>query len=258
MSGAPSSRELRLWRRMGRALPPLPHMLGVANHIIAPLFARHPRDLVQIDVLGRSMVLDPHQHVDAMLLFAPHLVDRRERAFLAATLHPGGAFLDAGAYLGFYTLQLAHRVGAQGRVIAVEAHTPTAERLIASLQRNALDRVQVVRHALTANGAAVRLTLDDAHNAGSRTARPGGTIPSETMPQLMKRLEIARFDAVKMDLEGLDATVVTEALGTLPPHRWPRRWVVEDPIEGPATTALRDAGYTVTRLSRLNLGASLD
>ncbi|SET28618.1 methyltransferase FkbM [Stigmatella erecta] len=44
---------------------------------------------------------------------------------------PGGHCIDLGAHIGLYTVLMASRVGAQGRVITFEPCTPVGERLLA-------------------------------------------------------------------------------------------------------------------------------
>ena len=63
---------------------------------------------------------------------------------------PGERFLDIGANVGIYTLAAAHRVGAGGRVYAVEPHKPNAVSLMRNVLRNGLqDRVDVLTVALS-------------------------------------------------------------------------------------------------------------
>jgi FkbM family methyltransferase len=62
----------------------------------------------------------------------------------------GERFLDIGANVGIYTLAAAHRVGAGGRVYAVEPHKPNAVSLMRNVLRNGLqDRVDVLTVALS-------------------------------------------------------------------------------------------------------------
>ncbi|MFT6158024.1 MAG: FkbM family methyltransferase [Myxococcota bacterium] len=203
------------------------------------------------------MRLDPHQHVDGLYLFAPHLVDIAERAFLNRSLSPGGSFLDAGSYLGFYSLIVGPAVLPGGHIVCVEADADTRERLHTHLNRAGLPAT-TSPVPLTDHGGSVDLVCPDPSNLGSRRVTPGNNRPSETLPALMDRLGIHRFDAVKTDLEGLDDAVVRHTISTLPRARWPIAWVIETPPESGLAVFLAKHGYRTTRLSRLNLGASLD
>ena len=203
------------------------------------------------------MQLDPHQHVDGLYLFAPHLVDAPERAFLKRALRPGGTFLDAGSYLGFYALQVGPSVLPDGRIVCVEADDNTRDKLQSHMTRSGLPAT-LSGTALTDHGGSVQLVCSDPSNLGSRRITAGTDRPSETLPALMDRLGVHRFDAVKTDLEGVDDAVVRHAISTLPPERWPAAWVIETPPESGLAAFLARHGYRTVRLSRLNLGASLD
>lgn len=56
--------------------------------------------------------------------------------WLCATLRPGDVFIDVGANTGYFSLLAAARVGASGRVVAVEACPRTFEALRANLAQN--------------------------------------------------------------------------------------------------------------------------
>ena len=251
--------SLRVVRTLMRAVPPLPRALGLANHIVRPWFAHRCSEPVDVWVEGARMTLDPRQHVDALLLFGGHLLDRTERRFLARRLAPGEVFVDAGAYLGLYALTLAPVVGRGGRVLCIEAHDATAARLRTHLDDNGLSWVDLATVALMSHSGTASLVLDDGANAGSRRVQPGADLPARTLPQVLRDAGIVRAHAVKTDLEGQDAGVVDNALSTLPRASWPHTWVCESPREDDAVSPiLRSAGYRVERLSRLNVAASLD
>lgn len=249
--------ELRVLRAVSLHLPQWPKMLGVANHGFRALYTRRPRRPVAVDVLGSVMRLDPHQHVDGLYLFAPHLVDVVERDFLTRALTPGGTFLDAGSYLGFYALQVGPTAMPGGHIVCVEPDSETRERLASNLTRAGLTAT-LSAVPLTDHGQPVTLTCPDPTNHGSRRVAPGADTPSETLPQLMDRVGVHRFDAVKTDLEGVDDAVVRHTITTLPRARWPRAWVIETPAASGLAAFLARHGYRTRRLSRLNLGALLD
>lgn len=249
--------ELRVLRALSTKLPRLPRMLGVANHVIRGAYTRRPRPASTVDVLGNTMRLDPHQHVDGLYLFAPHLVDAHERAFLTSALSAGQCFLDAGSYLGFYALTVGPAVMPGGHVVCVEADAQMRTRLREHLTLAELPAT-LSDVALTDHGQSVDVVCPDSNNLGGRTLTRGTSMPSETLPDLMNRLNIQRFEAVKTDLEGLDDAVVRQAISTLPRARWPRAWVIETPVGSGLAAFLGQHGYRIRRLSRLNLGALLD
>lgn len=51
-------------------------------------------------------------------------------------VEPGWVCVDAGAYVGYYSLLLAKLVGERGRIIAFEAHPKNAEQLRSNVRIN--------------------------------------------------------------------------------------------------------------------------
>ena len=66
------------------------------------------------------MHLDPHEVVEAELIFNPRLYDSKEFAFLKRNLFEGDVFLDIGASIGTYTVVASSLVGPNGSVVAIE------------------------------------------------------------------------------------------------------------------------------------------
>lgn len=254
------NRELRAWRAVTTRLPPLPKMLGVANHVARRLYLRAEREPVIATVRGLRMELDPADLVEGLLLFAPQLVDRRELAFLEAAVPAGGTFLDLGAHVGLYTLVLARKAGPDGHVVAVEPEPTSAARLARNLALNGLRHVDVVRAAVSDRAGGATLHVDRTGNRGSSTVLGHDGFPVAvdcvTVPALLEAHGLARLDAAKLDLEGMEYRVL---------RRWmseadlPRALVVEhDPKRvaragGDAAELLAQAGYRMRRGSRHNL-----
>jgi FkbM family methyltransferase len=85
---------------------------------------------------------DMVMYVDARdISLAPHIVrgaiwEPHMSAVIKAVLDPGMTFVDVGANFGWFSLLAANRVGAQGRLVAVEANPETFEILTANLEIN--------------------------------------------------------------------------------------------------------------------------
>lgn len=248
--------ELRLLRAITRRFPPWPKMKGVANHLVRRAYTRKQRPAVEAEVLGLRMALDPHELVDGLLLFVPHLFDRAERRFLERHLRPGDTFLDLGAHIGFYALLAARTVGPDGRVVAVEPDPVSRARLVRHLEGNGLTWVEVEAVGLSDRRERRRLVPGPSGNRGATRLVPSakaGGIEVDCLPiaDLLDRLQITDVAAAKLDLEGLDADALTAWLDAWPPARWPRALIVEG---GERVRSLLTArGYRVRRGSRHNL-----
>ncbi|MBC7986322.1 MAG: methyltransferase domain-containing protein [Sphingomonadaceae bacterium] len=70
-------------------------------------------------------------------------VNEAERVMDMAAIEPGMTVADIGAGNGYYTIRLARRVGAEGRVLAEDIIAETRDRLAERVARERLDNVSV-------------------------------------------------------------------------------------------------------------------
>ncbi len=179
---------------------------------------------------------------------------------LAELLAPGMEFIDAGAFLGYFTLAAAVRVEARGRVWAFEPCAASRRLLERSVSRNRLTNVTVVAMALGAEPG-VGVLSPSANPSMARLARAGteGAAPVEvTTLDRWCGESGARPNVIKIDVEGAELDVLTGAAETLHRHR---PWLIIEAHVGsglgpglgasPARLVewLREAGYRVRPLA---------
>lgn len=80
-------------------------------------------------------------------IFVGGAFEPNEFFFLSTVLEPDMTFVDVGENEGAYTVFAARRVGAGGRVVAVEPSTRELKRLAGNLEVNRLQNVTLVRAA---------------------------------------------------------------------------------------------------------------
>jgi FkbM family methyltransferase len=132
--------------------------------------------------------------------------DRFLARLLAALAPPGGVAVDAGAHIGYLTLELARAVGVDGRVYALEPDPAAAAALRSNLRRNRLgDRVIVVEQALGAEPGTAVLHLAGGGEASSLAELPGfhARLDVRVTP-LDELVGDAAVDLVKLDVEGAE------------------------------------------------------
>jgi FkbM family methyltransferase len=138
----------------------------------------------------------------------------RVASVFSAAMRQGMTILDAGAHHGLYTLLAANRVGARGRVMAVEPNPATAARLHENIALNGFQNVVVVQSALSDKGAEAPLFVPanrDLRGQASlrpdwqrESARTTITVASERLDAVLDRLRCHRLDVIKLDVEGYE------------------------------------------------------
>lgn len=135
-----------------------------------------------------------------------------------------GVFIDIGAHVGLYALELASKAS---QVIAFEANELTYHKLIANLQLNELeDRVTPVNRAVWDESALLEMIDPKGKDAGGSTlCRPIEDEKSYTpktsadrLDRLLKPYDLSRVDLIKIDVEGAEARVLKGARKTLMKH----------------------------------------
>jgi FkbM family methyltransferase len=142
-----------------------------------------------------------------------HVLPRREYRVLEALdryLQPGDVFVDAGANIGFFTVAAARRIGAAGRIVAVEMMPDTAQALRDHLSLNGVDNAVVIERALSDRaGAHVEATVRDGHFgqatiALASTQAGGRQVRVETTTLADALAGLPTVAVLKIDIEGAE------------------------------------------------------
>ncbi|HEX4824943.1 MAG TPA: FkbM family methyltransferase [Candidatus Polarisedimenticolaceae bacterium] len=235
---------------------------GIVGNWARDFYARRPRPRVVADVLGLRMTLDPMENVDGSLLFFPHLYDHREIAALLDALPKDGVFVDVGAHIGFYALQAARRIGAGGRVVAIEADPKTATHLAENVGLNPGLPVTVVAVAVSDEEGTARLGLNTAGNRGGNSLLATGSraidVPCRPLAAILADAGLTHVDGMKLDVEGMEFRVLRRFLADATEAMKPRIVVLEhqshfvDAGGGDANALLESAGYRCALRTSIN------
>jgi FkbM family methyltransferase len=131
--------------------------------------------------------------------------DTAQTFFRSYTPREGDVVVEAGAGIGTEVLVLARLVGPKGRVISVEAHPASFERLASLCRLNRLRNVTPI-HAALLDEPGTALITDDTQSVKNSVVSGDGSIPvsAETLDHLLSRLEVERIDFLKMNIEGAE------------------------------------------------------
>lgn len=210
---------------------------------------------------GLKLRLHPHDNTtESKLLLGSRSRDRAELSFLTAHLPPGGTFLDVGANIGFYSL-IAARLR-DTRVVAFEPLPVAFERLQFNIQANGFaHRITALQAALGAERKRVTLTVAEADLGCSSIVKTGiAGRPVEVMmfplADVLAEQTFTRVDAMKIDVEGMEDSVLCPFFRTAPRVLWPRAVIMEDVHRSDwkedILSQMRGVGYQQVGRSRSN------
>jgi FkbM family methyltransferase len=131
---------------------------------------------------------------------------------VARLVRPGMTVIDAGANLGFVSVQASKLVGPTGRVYCIEADPSNIPILRANLWRNGCANAKVLPVAAWSERA--ELNLKVVPEGGLFTHVSAGPPQTATVPAYrLDQLVAERVDYLKIDCEGTDHLVLRGAAG---------------------------------------------
>jgi FkbM family methyltransferase len=198
-----------------------------------------------------------------------------EVRYVRSILGPGDTAIDAGAHIGFFTMQMAAMVGAGGRVYAFEPFDGNADLLERSIRENTFDsRIDFQRAAVGAVTGTATLTFPvETLNTGGAYLLRHGTAPlpgnrTKDVPVVaLDDLPIRRpVRLIKMDVEGAEPLVMQGAARLLRDDRpvvlselHPTQLARASGTSGDSfLSAMHAAGYRAHLIEHGQVGAPLD
>ncbi|MBD2462314.1 FkbM family methyltransferase [Oscillatoria sp. FACHB-1407] len=138
-----------------------------------------------------------------------------EMEFWREQIEPGMTVIDVGANVGVYTFSAAQRVGATGRVLAVEPFSGCVRCLQETCKTNDLPWVTVCAGAASDRNTTLRLSLRSASELNRVVTADEELetsefeeIPCFTLDHLIERENLSRVDWLKIDAEGHELQVL--------------------------------------------------
>jgi FkbM family methyltransferase len=130
---------------------------------------------------------------------------------------PGHTVVEVGANIGAHTVFFARQVGPRGRVIAFEPQRIIFQTLCANVALNSLTNVECFQHAVgSAAGTIVVPPLDYTQDDNYGGLALGGFSDGESVPVVtLDSLALPKLNVLKIDVEGMEHSVLTGAAETL-------------------------------------------
>jgi FkbM family methyltransferase len=207
---------------------------------------------VEIDGLKMRCIAGDN-YTEWGLVFTGARQDRSGRDTILSQLAPGDVFVDVGANCGTYSLFAARRVGATGRVIAIEPMPEMVARLRFNVRANGFANVQIFETAVGSETGRATLFVDEERRGHSSLAALDGatrtTVPVTPLLALLVQAHIDHVDALKIDIEGYEDRALLPFIKSAARSLWPKRIFMETTWhsrwETDCIAGLQEAGYCV-------------
>jgi len=225
---------------------------------------------VDIERWGLQMRLHPRDNgCEKGLLFTPQMFEVPERAELEAEIRKVSAagrpfvFVDIGANVGLFSLFVASCAGRNATILAFEPEPENIRRLKFNIDANPGLPIRMFPFALAERGGSVLLELDRRDRGGTRTLRANDdglhadAFRAQCRPLLDVLMEekVQLIDALKIDVEGVEDTILAPFFRDAPMGLWPRLLIIEDTSnlwQIDLLSELSAIGYSVAARSKLN------
>lgn len=219
--------------------------------------------VADVEALGLKLRLHPKDNLSEKRLFmTPQCFDPTELKALGEVMGPGKVFIDIGANAGAYSLHAARVGGPACRVIAVEPQRVMRRRLAFNAQTNQLNNIELSGLALSDYEGESVLRIVSENLGRTSLSQKGGTsgdaVRVTTLKTLLNELKVDRLDAMKIDVEGGEARILSAYFKDTDRSAWPRLIIMERPSvndisrEDDAVALACSKGYKVRTLTRMN------
>jgi FkbM family methyltransferase len=226
---------------------------------------------IDVERWGLRMRLHPrHSGCEKGLLFTPQMYEVDERAELAAEIARAAAaertfvFIDIGANVGLFSLYVASRTGEKAKILAFEPEPENVRRLRFNVDANPGIPIQVFDFALGDTEGGALLVPNERDRGGSRALRlsveaeAANAIRVRCRPLLDVLIQegLQSVDALKIDVEGMEDTILIPFFRNAPTSLWPRLLIIEDTSglwQLDLFSELKALGYVVSTRTKLNV-----
>lgn len=130
----------------------------------------------------------------------------------------GEVFIDVGAHVGKYTLQVARILGNNGLVIALEPHPGNYRALLKGIQLNGFKNIVALNVAAWDRDCKLKLFIHDAavhHSTKIDLGLGHVEVKARAIDQVVEELGVKQVDWIKIDVEGAEMEVLKGLKKTL-------------------------------------------
>lgn len=133
-------------------------------------------------------------------------------------LKKGDIIIDAGAYVGTFTLIASRIVGDEGKVIAFEPDEENYKILLNYIKLNNINNIILIKKGLWSKNTALKFKNDHSGYSSfffGENEKNIISVPTVTLDSELKKLGIKKVDFLKMDIEGAEIEAIKGSKETL-------------------------------------------
>lgn len=192
----------------GRAIKPL-FNIGVGEipgvHALYKFVWGHfgPKGVMLTRVNGLKLYVPCHDWAVAPTLIFAHTWEPEETKVFTQHIKKGMTVIDAGAYIGYYSLLASKLVGIKGKVYAFEPSPECIELLYKNIQLNNCKNIFVVEKAVTDKNGYRAFYISPSNLSGSSIFESSPNLQvGVSTTTLDEAIGNEKVDFIKMDIEG--------------------------------------------------------
>lgn len=233
---------------------------GLRKRMIARLRAQFGNGPFAATFFCSNVALYLDNVTDQKVLMSSSIYNGEEIAFLRSHLPAKGTFVDIGANSGLISVGVLD--GLPGvDLLAIEANPHMASRArnnLITLRAAGAGRREVIEAAVSDQPGAGFLNLANGFGEASILGASGDDtieVKCARFCDILHENGFTSIDALKIDIEGHEETVIPDIMTSIAPENLPKAIVMEKPTvqDSRAVAALQAAGYTVSTETHSNL-----
>lgn len=199
-------------------------------------FARKQPGPYDVEFSGLNWRLYPEENYCDRVIFARNsLPEKAEHEALLTHIKPNMTFVDIGANIGSYSLFVAQNSGNTARIIALEPHPRTYQKLKFNLKINGITTALPLQIGSGPERTTMQLWSDGGSNIGHTSMLKEGTsnakisVDVDVVPlvDILHENRVDTIDLLKIDIEGFEDRVLTPFYKNADKHLWPSMVLIE-------------------------------
>lgn len=216
---------------------------GKFRSLMSEMIIGQHGSIFDVSLWGAKVRLHPTDNVcDRKLLFAPNIYNRKELSILSEELNKENTvFLDIGANTGAYSFNIALHSTKKLNIYAFEPNPIMLSRLNAKFFENDNEalvsniNLKIFPYALGAAEEKANLKYSRRNLGEGSLDYKNSDVASDhsieveikRLPDVIKQQNIKKIDALKIDIEGNEDTVIKSLFEDMDPTLWPNMIIIE-------------------------------